>query len=366
MNTAAGPGLGLGLGPALGLDDLPDGVVVADEAGRVVAVNAAAARVVGVDADALVGKDLDDALPLIEPSGRRWWPSVDPYRGLRTVTGHRERILLLPDGREVLVTARYLRGEPLGPVTSVVVGLRDARARAREESSRAELVSMVAHELRSPLTSVKGFTATLLAKWERFTDDQRRLMLETVNSDADRVTRLITELLDIARIDSGRLQLQRTPVDLSAVVARHVAGMVAAGEDETRFVVTAPPADELPELWADADKVDQVLGNLLANAVRHGDGDVTIVVEAEGARDDAGQAVAVTVSDAGEGIPDELLPRVFTKFWRSGKRGGTGLGLYISRGLVEAHGGTITVGRGPTGGASFRFVLPAGTPDFAG
>ena len=350
----------------LGWDDLPDGVVVADETGRVTLVNAAAARVVGLDAESLVGKDIDDALPLTDISGRRWWPYVDPYGGLRTVTGHRERALLLPDGREVLVTARYVRGEPLGPVRTVVVGIRDARARAREESSRAELVSMVAHELRSPLTSVKGFTATLLAKWERFTDDQRRLMLETVNSDADRVTRLITELLDIARIDSGRLQIRRTPVDLPAVVTRHVAGMVAAGEDEKRFVVTAPPSDELPELWADSDKIDQVLGNLLENSVRHGDGTVTIVVEADGSRGDAGEAVAVTVSDAGEGIPDELLPRVFTKFWRSGRRGGTGLGLYISRGLVEAHGGSITVGRGPSGGASFRFVLPAGTPDFAG
>ena len=161
-------------GSAPRLDDLPDGVVVADASGRVAQVNAAAARVVGVDAAALVGKDLDDALPLSEPSGRRWWPYVDPYRGLRTVTGHRERLLLLPDEREVLVTARYVRDVPLGPVTAVVVGLRDARARAREDSNRAELVSMVAHELRSPLTSVKGFTATLLAKWERFTDDQRR------------------------------------------------------------------------------------------------------------------------------------------------------------------------------------------------
>jgi signal transduction histidine kinase len=214
---------------------------------------------------------------------------------------------------------------------------------------------------------VKGFTATLLAKWERFTDEQRRLMLETVNADADRVTRLITELLDIARIESGRLQLRRQPVDLPAVVERHVAGMVAAGEDESRFVIETTDRGALPELWADADKIDQVLGNLLENAVRHGDGTVTIVVEADGADGDAvGAAVAVTVSDEGEGISDELLSRVFTKFWRSGKRGGTGLGLYIVRGLVEAHGGTITVDRGPRGGASFRFVLPAGAPDFAG
>jgi len=338
-------------------DDLPDGVVVADENGTVVVINRAAGRITGLDAAAAIGKDLEDVLPLEGLDGRAWWPCVHPYDGLTSVTGHPERNLLLPDGTEVLVTSRYVRDEPRGPVQRVVVCLRDTRHRAREELSRAELVSTVAHELRSPLTSVKGFTSTLLAKWERFSDDQKRLMLETVNADADRVTRLITELLDIARIDSGRLTVRRQVVDIARVVDRHVAGMVAAGQDESRFDVQVH--DGLPELWVDADKLDQVLANLLENAVRHGGGKVTIVVEPDG------DGAAVTVMDEGEGIPDELQDRVFTRFWRSGRRGGTGLGLYIVRGLVEAHGGRIEVGRAPSGGARFRFVLPAATPDFA-
>jgi signal transduction histidine kinase len=340
-----------------GLDDLPDGLVVADEHGTVVVFNRAAARITGMDPAVAVGKDLEDVLPLEGLDGRAWWPCARPYDGLPSVTGHPERNLLLPGGTEVLITSRYVRDQPRGPVRRVVVALRDTRHRAREELSRAELVSTVAHELRSPLTSVKGFTATLLAKWERFSDDQKRLMLETVNADADRVTRLISELLDIARIDSGRLTVRRQVVDLGRVVERHVAGMVAAGEEEARFAVQV--GDRVPELWADADKLDQVLANLLENAVRHGEGKVTIVVERDG------DGAAVTVTDEGEGIPDELHDRVFTRFWRSGRRGGTGLGLYIVRGLVEAHGGQIEVGRGPSGGARFRFVLPAATPDFA-
>ncbi|MBA2769257.1 MAG: PAS domain-containing protein [Sporichthyaceae bacterium] len=338
-------------------DDLPDGLVVADHARRVIVFNRAAQRITGLSSASALGKDLDDALPLEGLDGRLWWPCARPYDGLSTVTGHPERNLLLPGGHEVLVTARYVRAEPRGVVQRVVVGLRDTRHRAREELSRAELVSTVAHELRSPLTSVKGFTATLLAKWDRFNDDQKRLMLETVNADADRVTRLITELLDIARIDSGRLAVRRQIVDLPRVVARHVAAMVAAGETEHRFDVQLH--DGIPEMWVDADKLDQVLGNLLENAVRHGSGKVTIVAEPEG------DGAAVTVMDEGEGIPDEQRDRVFTRFWRSGRRGGTGLGLYIVRGLVEAHGGHIEVGQAPGGGARFRFVLPAAAPDFA-
>jgi signal transduction histidine kinase len=343
-------------------DDLPDGLVIADERARVVVFNTAAARISGVDAGSALGSYLADALPLEMLDGRAWWACAAPYDALRTVTGHPERNLLL-GGSEVLVTSRYVRAERRGPVARVVVALRDTRHRAREELSRAELVSTVAHELRSPLTSVKGFTATLLAKWDRFNDDQKRLMLETVNADADRVTRLITELLDIARIDSGRLTVRRQVVDIGRVAVRHVGGLVASGRSLDQFTVRV--AHDLPEMWVDADKLDQIMANLLENAVHHGGGHVTIDVRHTGPDDGMDEpGVSVTVTDEGEGIPEELQDRVFTRFWRSGRRGGTGLGLYIVRGLVEGHGGRVEVGRASEGGALFRFLLPAGTPDF--
>lgn len=343
-------------------DDLPDGLVVADENGRVVGFNDAAVRITALDRADVLGRPLESVLPLEDLKGRRWWTLTDPYGGLATRVGQPERNLLLPGGREVLVSARYVRDMPTGPVRRLVVSLRGTEARRRTERSHAELIATVAHELRSPLTSVKGFTATLLAKWERFTDDQKRLMLETVDADANRVTRLIAELLDISRIDSGRLEIRRQPVDIAAAVRRHVDAHVAAGQDPDRFRVdvTGP----LPDLWADPDKVDQVLGNLLENAVRHGEGTVTIDLAPSSAREQSGTGTAVTVSDEGPGIPEESMGRVFTRFWRGSKRGGTGLGLYIVKGIVEAHGGTITVGRGPRGGAEFRFVLPVGAPAY--
>ncbi|MFE0046604.1 sensor histidine kinase [Streptomyces albireticuli] len=352
------PGFGgLGLDP----DDLPDGLVVADENGRVTCFNAAAARITAVAPREALGRSLESALPFEDLEGRRWWPLTDPYGGLTTRIGQPERNLLLPGGREVLVSARYVRERPNGPVRRLVVQLRGTEARRRTERSHAELIATVAHELRSPLTSVKGFTATLLAKWERFTDDQKRLMLETVDADADRVTRLIAELLDISRIDSGRLEVRRQPVDVVAAVRRHIQAYTAAGQPEERFRVEVE--DPLPDLWADPDKIDQVLGNLLENAVRHGAGTVTIAVSPALTKART-EGTAVTVSDEGPGIPEESMSRVFTRFWRGSKRGGTGLGLYIVKGIVEAHGGTITVERAARGGAQFRFTLPVGAPAF--
>ncbi|NGN64315.1 PAS domain-containing protein [Streptomyces sp. A7024] len=341
-------------------DDLPDGLVVADAEGRVVIFNAAAAKITGQDAAKALGSRFEEALALEDLKGRSWWSITDPYGGLAVRTGQPERNLLLPGNHEVLVAAKYVRRRPAGPLHRLVVTLRSTEARRRDERSHAELIATVAHELRSPLTSVKGFTATLLAKWERFTDDQKRLMLETVHADANRVTRLIAELLDISRIDSGRLEVRRQKIDIAAAIRRHVEAQITAGEDPVRFAVQV--SEGLPELWADPDKIDQVLGNLLENAVRHGAGTVTIEVTRTVRRDEEG--TTVTVSDEGPGIPEESMSRVFTRFWRGSKRGGTGLGLYIVKGIVEAHGGTIAVTRADGGGARFRFTLPVGAPAY--
>jgi hypothetical protein len=350
--------------------------VVADEAGRIIVFNRVAARLTGLDPAEVIGKFVFDVLPLRDAEGRDWWVCADPYHGLPTRTRHPERSLYLADGTEILVSIGYVRDDRARggarrprPVKKLVISLRGAQQRERLERSRAELVSTVAHELRSPLTSVKGFTATLLNKWGRFTDDQKRVMLETVNADADRVTRLITELLDVSRIESGRMEVHRQLVDVPDRARKIVAGRVAAGDAEDRFRLEV--LEGLPETWLDADKVDQILGNLVENAVRHGAGIVTIVVEPtrlEGEDDPA--AVAVSVRDQGEGISPDVAPRVFRQFWRGKPRGGsrrgqhgggTGLGLYIVKGLVEAHGGTICVRRAPGGGAEFRFTVPAGT-----
>ena len=341
-------------------DEYPDGVVVTDDSGTVVVLNPAAARLLQREPDDAVGRQLADVLPLEDPAGHDWWACLRPFDGLDTRTRQPERRLTLTAGpcrgTDVLVTTSFVRDDHRR-VTRLVVALRDTSARDRHERSRADLVSTVAHELRSPLTSVKGFTATLLAKWDRFTDEQKQLMLQTVNADADRVTRLLSELLDVSRIDAGRLEMHRQVVDIETAARKTIASRVASGDPAERFEINV--TGELPEMWLDPDKMAQIFGNLVENALRHGGGTVTITIAPDGT-----SGAVVTVEDEGEGIPEEMLPRVFAKFWRGGARRGTGLGLYIVKGLVEAHGGTIEAGRGAAGGARFRFTLPTGTPSF--
>jgi len=378
-------------------DDLPDGFVAADTDGLIRVFNRAAAALTGIKADDALGRPFDEVLPLRTVDGRDWWRLTDPYGGLSIRTGHPEAQLFLPRdpehdgqddpeaGTELLVTARYQRRDGRStPVTGLVVSLRGTQARRRRERRQSDLIATVAHELRSPLTSVKGFTATLLARWDRFTDDQKRMMLQTVDADADRVVRLIAELLDVARLDSGRMELHRVPVDLRELITDQVRACVAQGVPEETFRIRIPRG--LPPVSADPDKLRQVLANLLENAVRHGGGTVTIEARADKSGPDASagsgsihrpepqgcsdrprpdslhtegvSSVAVAVSDEGPGIPEDQLNRVFTRFWRGGRRGGTGLGLSIVKGLVEAHGGLVSAGNGAEGGARFRFTLP--------
>jgi signal transduction histidine kinase len=216
-----------------------------------------------------------------------------------------------------------------------------------------DVVSTVSHELRSPLTSVKGYTSLLLHRWDRLPDDQKRLMLEQVHHDADRVTRLVGELLDISRLETGRLVLRRQMVDLAAL-ARSVVDTVGMAYPELRGEVDVAP--DVPAVYADPDKLEQVLTNLVENAAKYGD---PVGVRVVGRVDDG--RVSVSVSDRGPGIAPDDLPRVFTKFFRRehGRPTGTGLGLWISRGLVEAHGGRLTVASNPGEGATFCFTLPA-------
>ena len=332
------------------LDLLPDGVVVADAAGTVTVVNEAARRLLGPTA--VVGRHLREVMALQDQDSLDWWTSASPYDGLGSRVGLTEQSWLTGDGTEVLVTGRMTRSRRFGPVDHVALVVRSGRGRARLDRDRSDLVATVAHELRSPLTGVKGFVTTLLNKWDRLNDDQKRLMLTTVHADAERLSRLITELLDVARIDTGRLPLYPREVDVRTAVDRCVRSV----SEGTHRRVEASYAEDLPVVFADPDKLTQVMTNLIDNGVRHGEGTVQVTVAP---LEVPFAGVLLRVEDDGEGIAEAIRSRVFTKFWKHGVRGGTGLGMYIVGGLVRVHGGEVEIGESTGGGARVDVRWPS-------
>ena len=308
----------------------------------------------------LIGLPVGEVLPLTDKYGRDWWAHADPWDGPRAAPATARSCSSGPRGRTC--SSRRATSIAAGGgerVERVLLGLRDAEARQRAERDQATVLSTVAHELRAPLTSVTGFTSSLLRRWDRFTDEQKRLMIETIESDATRLTRLITELLDISRLDSDSLNLRLGPVDLHDLlrthVVRHELGRATArcGCGSAR-----PPAEQgLPEMWADADRLEQIFFNLIENALRHGgrrrhgDPRPSWRVGRRARRRRGRRHTAVR--------PREGLRPVLAR----PSNASTGLGLYVVRGLVEAHGGTVTVGANDAGGARFAVRLPAGLPD---
>ncbi len=345
----------------LAVDRLPDAVLELDGGCRVRLANAAATILTGLRTDELVGRLLADVLEPRAADGRSlvaggWHPSAR----LRSVTRIPEQEVWLRSagGRQVraLVTGRYERDGD-GSLTGAVLVLRDGARRRPVAGDGIEIISTVSHELRSPLTSVKGYTSLLLNRWDRLGEDQKRMMLEQVHHDADRVTRLVTELLDISRLESGRLVLRRQMVDLLPLVNGVIEKVRMM---ETRLSAEVQFPENFPHVYADPDKIEQVLTNLVENAAKYADPRSLRVTATS-----AGDQVRVEVADKGEGIPVSDLPRVFTKFFRRAETRptGSGLGLWISRGLVEAHGGRLVVESEVGKGSAFCFTLPIAPPE---
>ena len=269
-----------------------------------------------------------------------------------------EIVMRVPDGRSVttIINATPIRSED-GELESVVVTLQDMTALEEQERLRAEFLAMVSHELRAPLTSIKGSAATLIGS---SLDPAVALQFHRIiEEQADQMQSLITDLLDVARIEAGVLSVSPEPTDAAVLVDR-ARSVFLSGGGRNNINIDIPLC--LPAVMADRRRVVQVLGNLLSNAASYSSGASTIRVSA------ALEAVhvAFSVTDDGVGISSERLPHLFRKFSqidgddRIGVAG-SGLGLTICKGIVEAHGGRIWAeSEGPGMGAMFTFTLPAG------
>ena len=267
-----------------------------------------------------------------------------------------EIVLEVPDGRSVtvLLNATPIVGEG-GAVESVVVTMQDMADVEEMERLRADFLAMVSHELRAPLTSIKGSAATVLGSSTELDPAVVRQFFRIIEEQADRMNDLVTDLLDVARIETGELPVSPEPTEVAALVDRARSAFSSSGTGNLLEIDIHP---DLPLVLADRRRVVQVLGNLLSNAARHSPQASVIRVRAA----QEGVHVAFSVADEGRGIPAESLSRLFRKFSRvqpEEQGEGTGLGLAICKGIVEAHGGRIWADSdGPDQGTRFTFTLP--------
>ena len=219
----------------------------------------------------------------------------------------------------------------------------------------ADFVSLVSHELKGPMAAVIGAAHTLQDRWDGLAAEQRDSLLSIVVAETRRLAALVDDIADTSRLEAGTFSYRFEEVDLADLVARSVAASTLAQQE---VAVVAHIPDALPPIRGDDARLRQVLGNLIDNAVKYspegGEVDVDVAI--------ADEAVTVSVGDDGLGIPPEYHERIFEQFGRAAVPGstkpGTGLGLFISRSIAEAHGGTLDVSSVPGKGAAFVLTLP--------
>ena len=342
----------------------PVGVAVFDaRTGRPMSVNREARRIVeGLLMPGQTAEQLLEVMTCRFADGRE--VSLDEFplsRHLSTATTVRgeEIVLSVPDGRKVttLVNATPIHATGGGEVESVVVTLQDLAPLEELERLRAEFVGMVSHELRAPLTSIKGSATTVLGASPVLDPAEMIQFFRIIDEQADHMRGLIGDLLDVGRIETGTLSVSPEPSAVAGMVDQARNTFISGGGRHT-VRMDLPP--ELPRVMADRRRIVQVLNNLFSNAARHSPESAPIQVTA--VRD--GVQVAISVSDEGKGVPADVLPHLFRKHGIGGGvqergLGRYGLGLAICKGLAEAHGGRIWAESGGGGkGTRFTFTVP--------
>ena len=314
------------------LENIADGIVALDRDGDVVLWNRAAEQVTGVPATEALGRP--------------------PQQVLGGTLSEAPLLRISRGGGEIWlsVTEAVMR-DPAGQVAGRIYAFRDISADRLVEEMKSEFVSTVSHELRGPLTSIYGFAETLLREDIPFGDEERRVFLGYISSESSRLTRIVDDLLNVARLDTGDLHFNLLPTDVRPLVTE----VVTSAEEnvEHDFVLELPTEPLAAE--ADADKLRQVLSHLVANAVKYSPDGGRVTVAARRKSD----TVEFHVTDQGVGIPEVEHDRIFRKFYRADhERGGTGLGLFLAERLVNAMGGRIWVESSEGEGSRFAFELP--------
>ncbi|MFC4766570.1 ATP-binding protein [Effusibacillus consociatus] len=325
------------------LTHLSDGVIAVDSSNQILLINPAAKLLLDCQEDP-VGQPISQLLIIDEESDSSG-----------SLLAGREMQFKGPKGRILQAYASPIRGEQGN--TGLVIVIRDKTEEEREEQARRDFVANVSHEIRTPLTTIKSY---LEALEDGAVEDSvlRTRFLQVIHNETDRMVRMVGELLHLSKLDAGKMQWSFTPVNLVQILD-DVADRFAFQCRQQEISLFVDTTSSLPNVCADPDKLDQVLDNLVSNAIKHTPPKGMIRLEAASAQD----VMQVKVVDSGMGIPPQDLPRIFERFYRvdkarSRKLGGTGLGLSIAKQIIEAHGGTIRIESVVDQGTTVIFTLP--------
>lgn len=330
------------------LEHMYDGIIVTNSHGMIESLNSAAARLLETSGNKVVGRSI------IEISG-----SHELFTGVRSALSTRgevepRRLDISIGGRGLSALVTVVPAPEGEPARGLVV-LQDVTELRRLERARRDFVTNIGHELRTPLASIKLLVETL--ETARDDPEASQDFLRRIDTEVDGLTQLVRELLELSRIESGQVELRLDPVDIGKLLERTASRLRAQAERSgLRLTVEAP--EDLPPAYADAERIEQVLVNLLHNAIKFTDpgGSVALAAEVEGAN------IRISVRDTGVGIAPDDLARIFERFYKVDKgrnrEGGTGLGLAIARHVVQAHNGRIWAESKSGTGSTFYFTLP--------
>jgi signal transduction histidine kinase len=343
------------------MTSLVDGLILVDRRGKIAFANPRAEEMLRLPPQSLSGQNVNTVDQWIA----RYvdGPQTDPLQAAAAVPqpgAGVEFTLALPVQRTL-----QARGFPIHNEGGEDLGqgllLRDVSREKELDNMKSQLLATVSHELRTPLASIKGFATTLLREDVEWDDASRREFLAIIDQESDRLSELISNLLDMSRIEAGTLRVVPEPTELHRLVEETAGEFVAMAQDHPIRVTTAPT---LPGVWADPRRIRQVLRNLIENAIKYSPEASPISISARAAADH----VQISVADQGAGIAAEHLDHVFERFYQvdsasTRQVGGAGLGLSICKAIVEAHHGRIWVESQAGSGSVFHFTLPQSSPE---
>lgn len=323
--------------------------------GQIVYANPAIAALCGLPVEHLVGRPISELLKL--PAKSDCALCLGTGESWATVHGG----ILSQDHEEIRIKIKH---SPL-PNHQVLCLIDPFSEDTVLTQAHNDFVSTVSHEFRTPLTSIKGFADTLLNYGGQLPEDEKRRFINIIKDQAERLIRLVENLLTVSKLGASRMEMSFRPIPLKRLLDKVTQSVQAKHKHERVFQISVIP--DAIEAWADPDRLEQVLINLIDNAVKYSPAHTPIAVKAELLSENEEQ-IRIQVIDQGAGIPQELLPKLFSKFYRvegpmTSEVEGTGLGLYITKSLTNAMGGEITVDSTPNKGSTFTLTLPAATPE---